>query len=157
MDPTESRMQKTPWASIIIIGILAVILLILVGPMNTLNHIFSNPDRPLLEHLTLQQLQEISNMLALYVKGRTVLALINTGLLLYLMALYFGIYRENKSNFSLCLVLFSFTLFLYSITSNPILIWVNGFQETNIFSMFNFLPDIFTTLASAILIYLSRQ
>jgi amino acid transporter len=150
-------MQKTPWASIIIIGILAVILLILVGPMNTLNHTFSNPDRPLLEHLTPQQLQEISNMLALYVKGRTVLALINTGLLLYLMALYFSIYRENRSNFSLCLVLFSFTLFLYSITSNPILIWVNGFQETNIFNIFNFLPDIFTTLASAILIYLSRQ
>jgi hypothetical protein len=96
-------------------------------------------------------------MLALYIKGRTVLALINTGLLLYLIAFYVGIYREMKSNFSLCLVLFSLTLFLYSITSNPILIWVNGFQETNIFNIFNFLPDIFTTLASAILIYRRRQ
>ena len=126
-------------------------------PLNTINYIFNHSDRPLLEHLTPQQLQEVSNMLALYIKGRTVLALINTGLLLYLIAFYVGIYREMKSNFSLCLVLFSLILFLYSITSNPILIWVNGFQETNIFNIFNFLPDIFTTLASAILIYRRRQ
>jgi hypothetical protein len=125
--------------------------------MNTLNSIFSNPSRPYLERLTPQQLEEISNLLVFYIKGRTVLALINTGLLLYLIALYISIYRETKSNFSLCLVLFSATLLLYSITSNPILIWLNGFQEANILNIFNFLPDIFTTLASAILIYLSRQ
>ena len=157
MEETERQMQKTPWAPIAIIGLLVVILVVLIGPLNTINYIFNHSDRPLLEHLTPQQLQEVSNMLALYIKGRTVLALINTGLLLYLIAFYVGIYREMKSNFSLCLVLFSLTLFLYSITSNPILIWVNGFQETNIFNIFNFLPDIFTTLASAILIYRRRQ
>jgi hypothetical protein len=37
------------------------------------------------------------------------------------------------------------------------MIWINGFNGTNIFNMFNLLPDVFTTLASAILIYLSRQ
>jgi len=157
MEETERQMQKTPWAPIAIIGLLVVIIVVLIGPLNTINYIFNHSDRPLLEHLTPQQLQEVSNMLALYIKGRTVLALINTGLLLYLIAFYVGIYREMKSNFSLCLVLFSLTLFLYSITSNPILIWVNGFQETNIFNIFNFLPDIFTTLASAILIYRRRQ
>ena len=157
MEENERPMRKTPWIPIAIIGILVVILVILIGPMNTLYNIFNRPDRPFLEHLTPQQLMEISNMLALYIKGRTVLALINTGLLLYLIAFYIGIYRETKSNFSLCLVLFSSTLFLYSITSNPIIIWINGFQSANIFNIFNFLPDIFTTLASAILIYLSRQ
>jgi hypothetical protein len=157
MEENERQMQKTPWAPIAIVGLLMVILVILIGPLNTIYYIFNNPGRPLLEHLTPQQLLEVSNMLALYIKGRTVLSLINTGLLLYLTALYVGIYRETKSNFSLCLVLFSVTLFLYSITSNPILIWVNGFQEANVFNIFNFLPDIFTTLASAILIYLSRQ
>jgi hypothetical protein len=134
-----------------------VIIVVLIGPLNTLNSIFSNPGRPFLERLTPQQLEEISNLLVFYIKGRTVLALINTCLLLYLIALYVGIYRETKSNFSLCLVLFSATLLLYSVTSNPILIWLNGFQEVNILSVFNFLPDVFTTLASAILIYLSRQ
>ena len=157
MEETERPMQKTPWIPIVIIGLLVVILVTLIGPLNTLYYVFNRPDRPFLEQLTPEQLMEISNMLALYIKGRTVLAIINTGLLLYLIAFYIGIYRETKSNFSLCLVLFSFTLFFYSITSNPILIWINGFQGTNIFNIFNFLPDIFTTLASAILIYLSRQ
>jgi hypothetical protein len=157
MEENEKQMQKTPWAPIAIIGILVVILVALIGPLNTLNFLQTHQDRPLLERLTPEQLMEISNMLALYIKGRTVLALINTGLLLYLIFLYVGIYRETRSNFSLCLVLFSVTLFLYSITSNPILIWVNGFESVNIFNVFNFLPDVFTTLASAILIYLSRQ
>jgi hypothetical protein len=157
MEENEKKMQKTPWVSIAIVGLLVVIIIVLIGPMNTLNSIFSNPGRPFLERLTPQQLEEISNLLVFYIKGRTVLALINTGLLLYLIALYAGIYRETKSNFSLCLVLFSATLLLYSVTSNPILIWLNGFQEANILNIFNFLPDIFTTLASAILIYLSRQ
>ncbi len=157
MEENEKKMQKTPWVSIAIVGLLVVIIIVLIGPMNTLNSIFSNPGRPFLERLTPQQLEEISNLLVFYIKGRTVLALINTGLLLYLIALYVSIYRETKSNFSLCLVLFSATLLLYSVTSNPILIWLNGFQEANILNIFNFLPDIFTTLASAILIYLSRQ
>ena len=157
MEENEKKMQKTPWASIAIVGLLVVIIIVLIGPLNTLNSIFSNPSRPFLERLSPQQLEEISNLLVFYIKGRTVLALINTGLLLYLIAIYIGIYRETKSNFSLCLLLFSATLLLYSVTSNPILIWLNGFQEVNILSVFNFLPDIFTTLASAILIYLSRQ
>jgi len=157
MEENEKKMQKTPWASIAIVGLLVVIIIVLIGPLNTLNSIFSNPGRPFLERLSPQQLEEISNLLVFYIKGRTVLALINTGLLLYLIAIYVGIYRETKSNFSLCLLLFSATLLLYSVTSNPILIWLNGFQEVNILSVFNFLPDIFTTLASAILIYLSRQ
>jgi hypothetical protein len=157
MEENEKKMQKTPWASITIVGLLVVIIIVLIGPLNTLNSVFSNPGRPFLERLTPQQLEEISNLLVFYIKGRTVLALINTGLLLYLIAIYVGIYRETKSNFSLCLLLFSTTLLLYSVTSNPILIWLNGFQEVNILSVFNFLPDIFTTLASAILIYLSRQ
>jgi hypothetical protein len=157
MDVTENRMQSKQWIPITIILLLVAILMILWGPLNTLYLIFSRPGRPPLEQFTPQQLMEISNMLVLYIQGRTVLAIINTCLLVYLMALYYSIYRETKSNFSLCLILFSATLFLYSITSNPILIWLNGFQGTNIFNMFNFLPDIFTTLASAILIYLSRQ
>jgi len=157
MEENEKQMQKTPWASLAIIGVLIVILAVLIGPLNTLSFLQSHQDYPLLAQLTPQQLMEISNMLVLYIKGRTILALINTGLLLYLMYLYTGIYRETKSNFSLCLLLFSITLFLYSITSNPILIWINGFQSLSIFNIFNLLPDVFTTLASAILIYLSRQ
>jgi hypothetical protein len=156
MEPTEKPMKKDQWAPLAIIGLLVVILVVLIGPLNTLAFVQSQ-DRPLLERLTPEQLMEISNMLAIYIKGRTILAVINMGLLLYLMFLYGGIYRETKSNFSLCLLLLSITLFLYAITSNPIMIWINGFQSASIWNMFNILPDIFTTLASAILIYLSRQ
>ena len=158
MDGTENRMQqKNQWGPIAIVVVLAVILLFLLGPLNTLYTIFGRSGRPILELMTPQELMEVSNMLVFYIEGRTVLAVVNSVLLVYLMVLYYGIYRETKSNFSLCLVLFAGTLFLYSITSNPIMIWINGFNGANIFSLFNLLPDIFTTLASAILIYLSRQ
>ncbi len=156
MEENEKQMDKGRWAPLAIIGLLVVILIVLIGPLNTLAFLQSQ-DRPMLEHLTPEQLMEISNMLALYIKGRTVLAVINMGLLAYLMFLYGGIYRETKSNFSLCLLLLSVTLFLYAITSNPIMIWINGFQSASVWNMFNILPDVFTTLASAILIYLSRQ
>ncbi len=158
MDGTENRMQKkTQWGPIAIVVVLAVILIFLLGPLNTLYAFFGRSGRPILELMTPQELMELNNLLVFYIEGRTVLAIINSVLLVYLMVLYYGIYRETKSTFSLCLVLFAATLFLYSITSNPIMIWINGFNGANIFSLFNLLPDVFTTLASAILIYLSRQ
>ncbi len=158
MDGTENRMQKkTQWGPIAIVLVLAVILIFLLGPLNTLYTFFGRSGHPILELMTPQELIELNNMLVFYIEGRTVLAIINSVLLVYLMVLYYGIYRETKSTFSLCLVLFAATLFLYSITSNPSMIWINGFNGANIFSLFNLLPDVFTTLASAILIYLSRQ
>jgi len=156
MEENEKPMKRDQWVPLVIIGTLVVILIVLIGPLNTLAFLQST-DRPMLERLTPEQLMEISNMLAIYIKMRTVLAVINMGLLVYLMFLYGGSYRETKSNFSLCLLLLSVTLFLYAITSNPIIVWVNGFQAVSVWNIFNILPDIFTTLASAILIYLSRQ
>jgi hypothetical protein len=156
MDPSEKRMQKTTWLYIALFGLLIIFVAGFIG-VPYLSNLNLHADRPRLEELTPQQLQEISNMMALYIKGRSVLDLINAVLLIYLMVMYARIYRDTKTTFSLCLVLFSFTLLLYSISSNPLLIWVTGFQRANILGIFNFFPDIFTTLASLILIYLSRQ
>jgi len=156
MDPSEKGMQKTTWLYIALFGLLIIFVAGFVG-VPYLSNLYLHADRPRLEELTPQQLQEISNMMALYIKGRSVLDLINAVLLIYLMILYTRIYRDTKTIFSLCLVLFSFTLLLYSISSNPLLIWLTGFQRANILGIFNFFPDIFTTLASLILVYLSRQ
>jgi hypothetical protein len=132
MDENENRMQKTQWGPIAIVVVLAVILLFLMGPMNTLYSIFGRPGRPLLELMTPQELMEISNLLVFYIEGRTVIAIINSCLLVYLMVVYYGIFRETRSSFSLGLILFSATLFLYSITSNPVMIWINGFNGANV-------------------------
>ena len=95
--------------------------------------------------------------LVLYLWGaKTVLASVNAALLTYLLVVYIGIYRKTGSEFSLGLVIFSIALLLYALTSNPLLHGIAGFRGSGL-GPFTMLPDLFTCIASAILLYLSRQ
>jgi hypothetical protein len=87
---------------------------------------------------------------------KAVLASVNAILLTILLAIYLGIYRKTGSEFSLGLVIFSLALLLYSLTSNPIIQRVAGFRGSGL-GPFTMLPDLFTCIASAILLYLSRK
>ncbi len=87
---------------------------------------------------------------------KTILASVNTILLTILLAIYFGIYRTTRSQFSLGLIIYSMALLLYSLTSNPLLHRFAGFIGSGL-GPFTMLPDLFTCIASAILLYLSRQ
>ena len=150
-------MQKRVWVPVMILGLLALFLLNVFWTPRFFEYFPPPYDRPRFEEFTREQLQDISNMLALNVKVRLIIGFVNTALLLYLLILHIDVYRATKSNFSLSLILFSFTLILYTITNNPVLIWMTGFQQRSITQVFNFVPDVFTTVASIILIYLSRQ
>jgi hypothetical protein len=88
--------------------------------------------------------------------AKTILASVNSILLTILLAIYIGIYRTTRSQFSLGLLIFSMALLLYSLTSNPLLHMFAGFRGTGL-GPFTMLPDLFTCIASAILLYLSRQ
>jgi hypothetical protein len=87
---------------------------------------------------------------------KTILSSLNSILLTLLLVTYIGIYRKTRSEFSIGLVVFSIALLLYSLTSNPLIHGIAGFRVSGL-GPFTMLPDLFTCIASAILLYLSRQ
>lgn len=100
--------------------------------------------------------EDIRNVLETYILIKTIITTINLILLMFLFIIYIGIYNKTGSKFSLGLILFIFALILYAVTSNPLLHIFTGFRPLSI-GLFTILPDLFTLIASAILLYLSRQ
>ncbi len=88
--------------------------------------------------------------------AKTILSSVNTVLLILVLIIYIEIYYRTASKFSLGLVLFAVALLLYSLTSNPIIHGFAGFMISGL-GPFTILPDLFTCVASAILLYLSQQ
>lgn len=88
--------------------------------------------------------------------AKIILSSVNIILLTIVLVTYIGIYLKTKSQFSVGLVLFTIALLLYSVTSNPIMQGFGGFRISGL-GPFTMLPDLFTCIASAILLYLSRQ
>jgi len=89
---------------------------------------------------------------------KTVLSSVNSILLTILLIIYLGIYRKTKAEFSVGLIIFTVALLIYSITSNPLIHGIAGFRLSGAgLEPFTMLPDLFTCIASAILLYLSRQ
>ncbi len=113
---------------------------------------------PNLQNLDSENLRIISSQLAANIRGKTLVSAVNSVLLIYLFATYLDIYRNTKAGFTLGLVFLSGALLSYSLFTNPILLSISGGTEgIRIVRYFNFIPDLFTTVASTILIYLSRQ
>jgi hypothetical protein len=94
--------------------------------------------------------------LSFLLTAKTILASVNTVLLISVLIIYLEIYRNTGSEFSLGLVIFSMALLIYSLTSNPIIHLIAGFRLTGL-GPFTMLPDLFSCIASAILLYLSQQ
>ncbi len=87
---------------------------------------------------------------------KTVISSVNTVLLTIVLVIYVEVYYKTESKFSLGLVIFTIALLLYALTSNPIIHGFAGFRGSGL-GPFTILPDLFTCIASAILLYLSRQ
>jgi hypothetical protein len=89
-----------------------------------------------------------------YYIAKTVVSTINLTMLIFLLISYIDIYRKTRSEFTIGLIIFSATLLLYALVSNPIVISIFGFR---IFGLgpFALLPDLFTFAALIVLLYLS--
>ena len=85
---------------------------------------------------------------------KTVVSTVNTALVTILLFTYIEIYRKTSSEFTVRLIIFSLLLFLYTLTSNPIIHWIFGFRAFGL-GPFAMLPDLFTCIALSILLYLS--
>ena len=101
-----------------------------------------------------EDLPRIRELMGKYFLGKTVISSINAVLLLYLSLVYYKIYRATKSQFSLGLMIMSVAFFLFVVSSSPLMHWLIGGK---LLGVFNFVGDLFTTLAAGVLIYLSRQ
>ena len=92
----------------------------------------------------------------LFYKVKTILSTVNITLLVFLLSSYFDMYRKIRSEFTIGLILFSLTLLLYALSSNPLLQWIFGFRAFGL-GPFAMLPDLFTTIALVVLLYLTMK
>jgi hypothetical protein len=92
----------------------------------------------------------------LYYTLKTVISSINATLLVILLVTYLDIYKTLKSEFTLGLIIFSMILLLYALVSNPLMQRIFGFQAIGL-GPFAMLPDLFTGLALAVLLYLTMK
>jgi len=92
----------------------------------------------------------------LFYTVKTVVSTINMTLGIILLLTYIDIYRKTKSDFTVGLIIFSMTLLLYTVASNPIMHWAFGFRALGL-GPFAMLPDLFACVALSVLLYLSLR
>lgn len=135
--------------------ILLALVLVQFAAVNVYGQDFRIP-KPRLEDMTPEEIQELENRMEAYFTGKTIISIVNSVLMAYIMWFYYVMYKENGSKFSLGLIALSGALLVYSAASNPMLLTMfvrKGFRYAG---LFNFIPDLFTTVAAAIMIYLTR-
>ena len=91
-----------------------------------------------------------------YLGLKTAMTMINMTLSAILLGLYVKIYRDTKSEFTIGLIVMTFSLFLYATLSNPLLPMLFGYRIMGV-GIFSILPDVFTTIALSILLYLGLK
>lgn len=102
------------------------------------------------------QMERLRALLPFYFTVKTIIVTMNSVLISFLVLIHLGIYRKTGTKFSLGLMLFSIALLMYTIAANPLFHRLLGFRRIGLGPIL-MIPDLFTCLASAILLYLSRQ
>jgi hypothetical protein len=91
-----------------------------------------------------------------YLTLRAIVSTVNTGLSLYLLMVYVGIYSRTRAEFTIGLVILAAILLVHAIMSNPLLYVLLPFRPYS-FGFFTALPELFTTVAVVVLLYLSQK
>jgi len=143
----EMNQKSRTWPLLILLPILVVVA-ILAATWATSTFWYPRPPwQPRLPY-------EIPGDIEFYYIAKTVVSTINVTMLIFLLISYIDIYRKTRSEFTIGLIIFSATLLLYALVSNPMVISIFGFR---IFGLgpFALLPDLFTFAALIVLLYLS--
>lgn len=90
------------------------------------------------------------------VAAKVIISFVNVFLVLSLLVIYVDIYLAVNSKFTFGLILTISALLVYAITSNPVFQMLFDYPATGA-GPFLFIPDIFTAVAAAVLIYLSLE
>jgi hypothetical protein len=150
--------MKPCMSSNIKIGLIAV-LIIVVGILAALWATTVEPSMPLLEPRPFPLPPDRLSFrgdLELFYTAKTVISSINMTLVIFLLGTYVSLYRKTKSEFVIGLIVFALILLLYTLVSNPIVIYLFGFQPYGL-GPFAMLPDLFTLLALGVLLYLTLK
>ena len=138
---------------------LGIILLALVLVQFTVVNVYGQdlgPPRPRFQDMTPEELAELQAQMEVYYTRKSIGTAINSVMMAYILWFYYVMYKENRSKFSLGLIALSGALLVHSLASNPWL--MSQFMQKGLrhVGLFNDIPDYFTTLAAAIMIYLTR-
>ena len=87
---------------------------------------------------------------------KTVVSFVNVALISFLLVAYIGMYRKMKTQFTLGLILVMVSFLLYALTSNPLLQMSFGFYAIAL-GPFAMIPDMFTTFALIVLIFITLE
>jgi len=98
--------------------------------------------------------QNIPGDIEFFYTAKTVVSTVNVTLLIFLLFTYISIYRKTRSEFTIGLIIFSIVLLFYALSSNPLIHWTFGFRAFGL-GPFAMLPDLFTCVALAVLLYLT--
>ena len=101
-------------------------------------------------------MEKFEDAIEFFITGRIIVSSLNSILYGYLTYFYVMLYRGNKSKFTLGLSALSIVLFIYAISSNPVVLQFFRVSTPIWFSVFNIVPDVFATIAALIMIYLSK-
>ncbi|WP_410766601.1 hypothetical protein [Haloferax sp. DFSO60] len=101
--------------------------------------------------------RDIRPRLALFLQVKLLVSTFNVVLLVALAYNYVRVYRDLPNPFTLSLVVFTISLLLYALTSNPLAAIVFGFRPQVSIGAFTFLPDLFATVAVVVLLYQSYR
>ncbi|HUV54638.1 MAG TPA: hypothetical protein VMW03_05490 [Candidatus Krumholzibacteriaceae bacterium] len=112
--------------------------------------------RPRFNETDPEVLREFERRIEMFIKGRIIVSSVNILLYGYLTYFYIRLYMDNKSKFSLGLTALSIALLIYSIASNPYILQLSWRRNPIWMGVFNFIPDVFATLAALIMVYLSK-
>ena len=131
-----------------------ILLIVTAGFIGVLltNMYYEAPDRDSIEQNPPPEREDRDR----YVSTKAAFCMINLALSSILIMVYVKVYKETKSEFTIGLIIMMFSLFLYSLLSNPLLPLLFGYKifGTGPFSM---LPDFFAMVALSILLYLSLK
>ena len=94
--------------------------------------------------------------LELFYTIKTIVSSVNVTLLVFLLVTYISMYRKTQSEFTAGLIIFSMVLLLYAMASNPIVQVAFGYRAFGL-GPFAMLPDLFSLIASAVLLYLTYK
>lgn len=150
-------MKRTTLIGLIVAIILSTgIVGVLLGTAYTesMAHPFMRPPGP---NMTVDhEFERAQQGFDLYIIAKTTVTVINIAIAIMLLAIYIGLYRQIKTEFTIGLFIVTFSLLVYALTSNPLIHLLFGFRWTGL-GPFILISDLFATLALSVLLYISLK
>jgi hypothetical protein len=144
------RMSKSTQNWLVILGIFATLIVVTILAVLWATSRFGVPPPPFEQRFP----HKIPEDIELYYTVGTVVSTINVTLLILLLLTYVNIYRRTRSEFTTGLIIMSMAFLLTALASNPFVREVFGYRPSGL-GPFAMLPDLFTSVALAVLLYLS--